>query len=157
MGSIMTWSTFPSLASASGTKINFKDMAVEEFEDAEEKFIAKLDGWLNYQSLIDAVKTVFPDMSSLSIQTKSYNELVTSLIVYLPLKDAKSEFFDVAVNKHTMSASILARQLNKLSEVVDVLKKFLKLIHDILVNPTKSVLSIWIMRLVLRTWSLELR
>ncbi len=40
--------------------INFKYMVVTEFEGVEEKYVKGFEGWLDYHSVVDAMKTVFP-------------------------------------------------------------------------------------------------
>jgi len=53
-------STLGSPGTISLTKINFKDMVAAEEEGVKEKLIKAFDGWLDYQSVLNTVKTVFP-------------------------------------------------------------------------------------------------
>ena len=62
IGSSLTRSTLASPVSVTRSKISFMDMVAANFEGDEEKFIKEFDGWLDAQSLVDAVKHISPDM-----------------------------------------------------------------------------------------------
>ncbi len=69
----------------------------------------------------------------------SYDDLVGFLMLYLEIDDAKTVFFDFAVNKHTMSSTDIYNQLKKLDTILAVEKEFVKLLHDLLDIKEKSV------------------
>jgi len=69
----------------------------------------------------------------------SYDDLVGFLMLYLEIDDAKTVFFDFAVNKHTMSSTDIYNQLKKLDIIVAVEKEFVKLLHSLLDKKEKSV------------------
>jgi len=81
------------------------DMVAADFEGDEEKFIKEFDGWLDTQSLTDAVKRDTHDIPQSKFRSMSYDDLVGYLMFYLEVDDAKTVFFDFAVNKHGMSST----------------------------------------------------
>ena len=103
IGSTLSRSTLGSPGTMSLTKINFKDMVAAEAEGIEEKHIKAFDGWLDYQSVLLTVKTVFPHEPASKWHSMSYKELVSYLLLYLEVYDSKTVFFNFAVNIHGMS------------------------------------------------------
>ena len=75
-------------------------MVAAEEEGIKEKFIKAFDGWLDYQSVLKTVKTVFPHEPGSKWLSMSYKDLVTYLLLYLEVDDSKTVFFNFAVNIH---------------------------------------------------------
>ena len=90
--STLSRSTLGSPGTISLTKINFKDMVAAEEEGVEVKFIKAFDGWLDYQSVLKTVKTVFPYEHGSKWRSMSYEDLVTYLLLYLEVDDSKLYF-----------------------------------------------------------------
>jgi len=59
-GSTLPRSTVGSPGSLSLTNINFKDMVATEADNHKEKYIKAFEGWLDYQSVVQTVKALFP-------------------------------------------------------------------------------------------------
>jgi hypothetical protein len=68
------------------------DMVTADFEGDEEEFIKEFNGWLDIQSLMDAVKHISPDISPSKFHSMSYGDLVGFLMFYLEIDDAKTVF-----------------------------------------------------------------
>jgi hypothetical protein len=65
------------------TKINFKDMVAAEEEGVEEKYIKAFDGWLDYQSVLLTMKTVFPHEPASKSRSMSCKDLMSYLLMFL--------------------------------------------------------------------------
>ena len=104
------------------TKINFKDMVAAESKGYEEKCIKAFDGWLDYQLVVQTMKNLFPQEPASKWHSMSYEDLVCHLFLYLKVEDAKTVFFDFAVNRHGMSDTEVFEQLKKLKTGVEVAK-----------------------------------
>lgn len=121
-------------------KSTFKDMVTAEFESVAEKNIKGFDGWVDYQSLVNYVKTVFPDMALSKFWSLSYDDLVSQLMLYLEIDAAKAVFFDFVINKHGMSSKdIIYKQMKMLNAVLDVDREFIEFQHGLLDIKDKSV------------------
>ena len=92
VSSTLSRSTFGSPGAISLTKMNFKDMVAAEAEGIEEKYIKAFDSWLDYQSVLKTVKTVFPHEPASKWRSMSYEDLVTYLLLYLEVDDQKLYF-----------------------------------------------------------------
>ena len=103
IGSTLSRSTLGSPGTISLMKINFKDMVAAEAEGVKEKYIKAFDGWLDYQSVLNTVKTVFPHKPASKLRSMSYEDLVSYLLLFLDVDDSKTVFFNFAVNIHSMS------------------------------------------------------
>ena len=69
----------------------------------------------------------------------SYDYLVSFLMFYLEVDNAKTVFFDFAVNKHGMSSTNIYNQLKKQDTILDMEKEIIKLLHGLLDIKEKSV------------------
>ena len=91
--SSLTRSTFALELSVTRSKISFMDMVTADFEGAEEKFIKEFDGWLDTQSLVDAVNCISSNISRLKFRSMRYDDLVGFLMIYLEIDDVKTDSF----------------------------------------------------------------
>jgi hypothetical protein len=98
-GSTLSRSTVGLPGTLSLTKINFKDMVAAESDNHEEKCIKAFEGWLDYQSIVQTVKELFPKEPATNWHSMNYKDLVCYLLLYLEVKDAKTVYFDFAVNR----------------------------------------------------------
>jgi hypothetical protein len=105
------------------TKIIFNEMVAAESENHEEKCIKAFEGWLNYQSIVQTVKELFPKEPATKWRSMSYEDLVCYLLLYLEVQDAKTEYFDFAMNRHGMSDTAVFTQLKMLKAGVEVTKQ----------------------------------
>ena len=69
----------------------------------------------------------------------SYEDRICYLLLYLEVEDAKTVFFDFAVNRHGMSNTEVFEQLKKLKTGVEVVKEFVSLLKHLLDNDEKSM------------------
>ena len=74
-------------------------MVAVESDNHEEKCIKAFKGWLDYQSVVQTVKELFPKEPATKWCSMSYKDLVCYLLLYLEVKDAKTVYFDFAVNR----------------------------------------------------------
>ena len=56
------------------------------------------EGLLDYQSVLNAVKTVLPDIQPLKWHSMAYNQLACQLMLYLKMEDTKTVLFKFAVS-----------------------------------------------------------
>jgi len=136
-----TWSTLSRSTvglpgSLSLTKNNFKDMVAAESYNHEEKCMKAFEGWLDNQSVVHTVKELFPKEPATKWCSMSYEDLVCYLLQYLEVQDAKTVYFDFAVNRHGMSDTAVFEQLKKLKTGV---KECVSLLNHLLDNNEKLV------------------
>ena len=67
----------------------------------------------------------------------SYKDLVCYLLQYLKMQDAKTVYFDFAVNRHGMPDTAVFAQLKNLKTSLDVSKEFVSLLNHLLDNNEK--------------------
>ena len=84
------------------------------------------------------VKELFPKEPANKWRSMSYEDLVCYVLIYLKVQDAKTVYFDFAVNRHGMSDTAVFKQLKKLKTGVEVVKEFVSLLNQLLDNNEKS-------------------
>jgi len=114
-------------------------MVAAEAEGVEEKYIKAFDGWLDYQSVLQTVKTVFPHEPASKWRLMSYEDLVSYLLLYLEVDDSKTVFFDFAVNIHGMSGVDIFERLKPLKMAMEVADEFVALLNSLLDKEEKSI------------------
>ena len=62
--------------------MNFKDLVAAEAEAIKEKYIKAFDSWLDYQSVLNTMKTVFPHEPASKWRSMSYEDLLMYLLLY---------------------------------------------------------------------------
>ena len=67
-------------------------------------------------------------------RSTSNKELVCYLLLYLKVQDAKTVYFNFAVNRHGMSDTAVFERLKKLKTGVEVAKEFVSLLNHLLDN-----------------------
>lgn len=65
MGLSLSISTFVLPVNSSEIKLTLKDMVAAELEGVKEIFVKDFEDWLKYQSVMVAVKIIFPNMPPL--------------------------------------------------------------------------------------------
>jgi hypothetical protein len=112
-------------------------MVAAESDNHEEKCIMAFEGWLDYQSLVQTVKELFPKEPATKWRSMSYEDLICYLLLYLEAEDAKTVYFVFAVNRHGMSDTAVFERLKKLKTGVEVAKEFVSLLNHLLDNDEK--------------------
>jgi hypothetical protein len=80
-------------------------MVAAKSDNHKEKCIKAFEGWLDYQSIVQTVKELFPKKPATKWHSMSCEDLVFYLLLYPEVQDAKTVYFDFAVNRHRMSVT----------------------------------------------------